>query len=103
MYDALSEMDNKIPGGISGFTRGSIYNFSYDPDHYGGRTNTSNGNIAFWRKKRLPYQNVYHEIVHSMDIGSGWCFTQALNSNQVYTASGDFVMGGPANTYQITA
>jgi hypothetical protein len=103
MFDALSTMDNKISGGIARFTTGSIYSFSDDPDHYGGRTNTTNGNISFWTYNKLPYQNIYHEVTHSIDYRTGQYFTSALNSNATYTASGEFVMGGPAATYQRNA
>lgn len=95
LYDSLSNLNDALPGNIKEYTNGTTYSFTYDSYHYGGITNTSNGNISFWSYGQIPFQNVYHEVAHSINIRSGNYFTDLLRSEKIYTTSGAFVMGGP--------
>jgi RHS repeat-associated protein len=98
VYAALFNLNNKFEGKLATITTGSMYSFQYDSAHYGGKTNNTNGNITFWSYNGIsPYQNLYHEIAHSIDVRTGEFFTNRLRSQKVYTSDGDFVMGGPDN------
>jgi RHS repeat-associated protein len=99
MFNALITMDKVIPGGIAIFTRGSTYSFQHSESNYGGRANNTTGDIAFWSYRQIPYQNIYHEVAHSIDIRSGEYFTRTLAAEKIYTASRDFVMGGSSDNY----
>lgn len=93
MYFAMTNYDEAIGGNLSKFTSGLTFSFSYDAYHYGGLT-SHNGNIAF-HGNTLPYQNIYHELSHSIDYVSGGFFTTHLDRITVQTNNGDYVMGGP--------
>jgi hypothetical protein len=99
VLNALDQLNNTL-GGIDTFTSGTIYYFYYDPNHYGGLT-YSNGDITFHSPVTwIPYQNIYHEVAHSIDYKSGGYFSRALGSKKVYDSEGNYVMGGSASNYQ---
>jgi RHS repeat-associated protein len=99
MYRALEKMDTKLRGIIE-FTNGATYSMKQDPSFYGGQAKY-NGDIDFHTHKQLPYQTIYHEVVHAIDYGSGEYFTRTLNKKKIYADTDNgclFVMGGPAGT-----
>lgn len=85
-------------GGISKYTSGRTYSYSFNPEHYGGETNMSTGDISFHANQQgLPYQNIYHEIAHSIDAVTLGYFTNNLISHSVKTENGSYIMGGLDN------
>jgi hypothetical protein len=101
LSDALWNINNRIGGTLSQYTQGATFSFSYDPQHYGGVTALDGSGIAFHSYNALPYQLIYHEVGHQIDIRTGDYFSNTLNNRAVYTNTEppEFVMGGPKEKY----
>jgi hypothetical protein len=97
IYFALLNMDNTLfKGALNSLINGAIFfHENKAPGTYRGATWLNGRGITFGFNltETPPYQNVYHEVAHLIDIRFESYFTDALDRSSVYTKDGDFVMG----------
>jgi hypothetical protein len=94
IYEALSNAELKFSWLLKKMISGTtFYHGDHDPGHYSGRSTADTITFNFNSGETAPFQNVYHELGHMIDLKYGSYFSTALDNSSVYDSNGNFVMG----------
>jgi RHS repeat-associated protein len=94
IYFALFNADARLGGVLKSWIHGTtFYHENRDYGSYGGKARADSITFGFNASQTAPFQNIYHELGHMLNMKFGNFFSETLDSSSIYDSNGEFVMG----------